>query len=79
VASPKRRFSRSKWSEYLCPVGLIVPPHRMEGVDPEPVLVTKWETTLDTKMDGFEKLLGKQRYMAGDVSVVFVIPVPRPN
>jgi hypothetical protein len=50
----------------------------MAARDPEPVLVTKWETTLDTKMDGFEKLLGKQKYMAGDVSLVLhdTSPVP---
>jgi hypothetical protein len=42
----------------------------MQALDPDPVLVTKYETTLDTKMDGFEKLLGKQKYMAGDVSLV---------
>jgi hypothetical protein len=47
----------------------------MEALDPEPVFVTKYETTLDAKMDGFEKILGKQKYMAGDVS----LPLPLPQ
>ena len=50
----------------------MTPLRRMEALEPEPVLVTKYETLLDTKMDGFEKLLGKQKYMAGDVS--FYLP-----
>jgi hypothetical protein len=77
AASLKRRFSRSKSSEYCVLWSLRSGSRcRMEALDPEPILVTKYETTLDTKMEGFERLLGKQKYMAGDVSLVFY-PPPR--
>jgi len=48
----------------------------MEGLEPEPVLVTKYEQDLDIKMEGFERLLGKQKYMAGDVSYFPTCPPP---
>jgi len=39
---------------------------KMRGLEPDPVFVKYHEDTLATKMPGFELLLGKQKYMAGD-------------
>jgi len=40
---------------------------RARGLEPEPLFVSSFEAILNGKMDGFEKLLGKQKYMAGNV------------
>ncbi|KIM22229.1 hypothetical protein M408DRAFT_79332 [Serendipita vermifera MAFF 305830] len=39
---------------------------KWQGMEPESLFVTSYETILKGKMDGFEKILSKQKYMAGD-------------
>lgn len=39
----------------------------MRGQKADPKFVEDYEKTLTTKMDGFERILSKQKYMAGDV------------
>lgn len=40
---------------------------KWNGIEPDAALVTNFEAILAGKMDGFERLLGRQRYMAGEV------------
>jgi hypothetical protein len=48
----------------------------MRGEEADPSFVSYYETNLADKMDGFERILSKQKYMAGDVciSVLFLRP-----
>jgi hypothetical protein len=41
---------------------------RMRGLEINPTMVAYHEAKLELKMPGFEALLGRQKYMAGDVS-----------
>lgn len=43
----------------------------MHGLQPDPAMVSFFEGKLETKMPGFEALLGKQKYIAGDVNHSF--------
>jgi hypothetical protein len=41
----------------------------MGGEEADPAFLSYYETNLTNKMDGFERILSKQKYMAGDVCV----------
>lgn len=43
----------------------------MRGLDPDSAMVSYYEGKLENKIPGFEALLGKQKYMAGDVSCAY--------
>lgn len=40
----------------------------MQGLTPDEARVTELKTTLLSKMDVYEQILSKQKYIAGDVS-----------
>ena len=40
----------------------------MFGMETNEVLAEKYLATLKTRMDGYERILSKQKYLAGDVS-----------
>ena len=39
------------------------------GLEIDPALVAKYQATLERKMEGYDRLLGRQKFMAGDVSL----------
>jgi glutathione S-transferase len=39
----------------------------MRGLEPNQALADKYISTLKAKMDGYERILSKQKYLAGDV------------
>ncbi|QRW21122.1 glutathione S-transferase [Rhizoctonia solani] len=39
----------------------------MRGLEPNKDLVKKYVDTLDAKLDGYERILAKQKYLAGDI------------
>lgn len=44
---------------------------RFRGQEADPAAVAKHTATLHKKLDAYEKILGKKKYLAGDVSVTF--------
>ena len=42
--------------------------HRITGIGPEPLFVKFYETRLQEKLKGYEALLSKSKYIAGEVS-----------
>ena len=39
------------------------------GLETDPAMVAKYQATLERKMEGYDLLLGRQKFMAGDVSL----------
>lgn len=44
----------------------------MKGLTPDPAVFEKHIQTLAPKLDAYDQILGKQKYLAGDVSLQFV-------
>ena len=43
------------------------------GAEPDEQAVERYIANLEAKLDGYEAILGKQRFLAGDVSVLLVV------
>ena len=44
---------------------------RFKGEEPDPVAVATLTATLHKKLDAYEKILSKRKYLAGDVIILF--------
>ena len=49
----------------------------MFGQQTETAVVEKLKTLLEKKIEGYEAYLSRQKYLAGDVGVVFLCPYTR--
>lgn len=47
----------------------------MQGLEPDQVRVAEYITTFNGKLDAYEAILGKQKFLAGDVRSCHLCPI----